>query len=93
MATDLPDVISAYIEASNSRDAERFGSLFTRDAIVHDEGQDHHGVAAIKKWLTSTVGKYGFVLTPLRFSEKGNEIILTARILRKPTVSELSLRP
>src|SRR5438046_2672311 len=68
MRTKLPVVISAYVEASNSRDAERFGTLFTKDAIVHDEGQDHRGVTAIKKWLASTAKKYAFTLTPIRLS-------------------------
>jgi hypothetical protein len=36
MRTQIPDVIDAYIQASNSRDADRFGSLFSEDAIVHD---------------------------------------------------------
>jgi hypothetical protein len=40
MRTKMPDVIDAYIQASNSRDADRFGSLFSEDAIVHDEGQE-----------------------------------------------------
>jgi ketosteroid isomerase-like protein len=80
MPTKLPDLVRAYVEASNSRDAERFGSLFTRDAVVHDEGQDHRGTPAIKKWLASTAEKYGFALTPLRWSEKGNEIFLTAEM-------------
>ena len=57
MRTKMPDVIDAYIQASNSRDADRFGSLFSEDAIVHDEGQEYRGVVAIRKWLVSTVKK------------------------------------
>ena len=33
MRPKIPDVIDAYIQASNSRDADRFGSLFSEDAI------------------------------------------------------------
>jgi hypothetical protein len=33
MRTKMPDVIDAYIQASNGRDADRFGSLFSDDAI------------------------------------------------------------
>ena len=43
MRTKMPDVINAYIQASNSRDADRFGSLFSEDAIVHDEEQEYRG--------------------------------------------------
>ena len=35
MRTKMPDVIDAYIQAANSRDADRFGSLFPEDAIGH----------------------------------------------------------
>jgi uncharacterized protein (TIGR02246 family) len=80
MRTKLPDVISDYVDASNSRDAERFGTLFTKDAIVHDEGQEHRGVAAIKKWLAFTAKKYAFTLTPIRLSRKEGEVVLTVKM-------------
>ena len=68
MRTKMPDVIDAYIQASNRRDADRFGSLFSEEAIVHDEGQEYRGVVAIRKWLASTVKKYAFTLTPIDLS-------------------------
>jgi len=64
MQTKMPHVISAYVHATNARDNDAFRALFTTDAIVHDEGQEHCGVAAIRGWLTSTVEKYRFTLTP-----------------------------
>jgi uncharacterized protein (TIGR02246 family) len=92
MRTKLPDVISTYIEASNSRDAERFGTLFRKDAVVHDEGQEHHGVAAIKQWLASTARKYAFTLTPVRLSGKENEVVLTAKMTGDFPGSPISAR-
>jgi len=47
MRPKLPDVIGSYIEASNGRDGERFEALFTQDAVVHDEGQEHRRLPAI----------------------------------------------
>jgi len=88
----MPDVISAYVEASNGRDAERFGTLFTKDAVVHDEGREHHGVTAIKKWLASTARKYAFALTPVRLSRKGNEIVLDVKMTGEFPGSPLSAR-
>ena len=52
MRTKMPDVIDAYIRAANSRDADRFGSLFSEDAIVHGEGQEYRGIVAT--WHRST---------------------------------------
>jgi ketosteroid isomerase-like protein len=80
MRTKLPDVISDYVEASNSRDAERVGTLFTKDAIDHDEGQHHRGVAAIKKWLAFTAKKYAFTLRPIRLFRKEGEVVLTVKM-------------
>ena len=92
MRTKMPDVIDAYIQASNSRDTDRFESLFTVDAIVHDEGQEHRGVAAIKKWFASTLKKYAFTLTPIGFSQETDQAILTLRMEGNFPGSPLSAR-
>lgn len=92
MRANLPDVISAYVEASNSRDLERFGTLFTRDAIVHDEGQEHRGVSAIKNWLASAATKYAFTLAPIRLSRKENEVVLTVKMTGDFPGSPISTR-
>ena len=92
MRTKMPDVISAYVEASNSRDGERFGTLFTKDAVVHDEGQEHRGITAIKRWLASTGRKYAFTVTPVRLSWQENEVVLTARMTGDFPGSPISAR-
>jgi len=73
------------VQATNDRDNDAFGALFTKDASVHDEGQEHCGVAAIRRWLTSTVEKYQFTLTPTRLSQEGTEtlarMILAAKVV------------
>ena len=66
----IPHPISAYVQATNERDYDAFGALFTEDAIVHDEGQEHRGVIAIRKWLRSTVEKYQFTLRRSVFPRK-----------------------
>jgi ketosteroid isomerase-like protein len=76
----IPHPINAYVQATNERDNDAFGALFTEDAIVHDEGQEHRGVIAIRKWLRSTVEKYQFTLTPIGLSQEGTETILTAKL-------------
>lgn len=44
MQMKMPHTISAYVQATNARDNDAFGALFTQDAIVHDEGQEHRPV-------------------------------------------------
>jgi hypothetical protein len=41
----IPHPINAYVQATNERDNDAFGALFTEDAIVHDEGQEHRGLS------------------------------------------------
>ena len=80
MRPKMPKVISAYLKASNDRDGEAFGTLFTEDAVVHDEGKEHRGVAAIQRWLASTAKKYAFTLKPINVSQKANETILAVKM-------------
>ena len=92
MQMQMPHTIRAYVHATNARDTDVFGALFTQDAIVHDEGQEHRGVAAIRRWLTSTVEKYQFALTPTSLSQEGTEAILTAQLSGDFPGSPLSMR-
>ena len=92
MRTKMPDVIDAYIQASNSRDADRFGSLFSEDAIIHDEGQEYRGVVGIRKWLESTVKKYAFTLTPIDLSLEKHEPVLSVKMEGDFPGSPLSAR-
>lgn len=80
MKQSVPQVIIAYLKAVNDRDEEAFGALFTKDAVVHDEGTYHRGVAAIKKWLASTLAKYHFTLQPIGLSWRGPVVFLTVKL-------------
>jgi ketosteroid isomerase-like protein len=92
MEIGMPDVIDAYIQAANSRNTDRFVSLFMVDAIVHDEGQEHRGIAAIREWFESTVEKYAFTLTRIGLTQESDKAILSVRIEGKFPGSPLSAR-
>ena len=76
----IPQVIIAYLKAVNDRDEDAFGALFTKDAVVRDEGTDYRGVPAIKKWLASTLAKYDLTLQPLGLSWRGPAVFLTVKL-------------
>jgi hypothetical protein len=88
----MPKLISAYVKASNDQDMETFGTLFKEDAIVHDEGIEHRGVAAIQGWLAATAKKYAFTLKPINVSRQANETILTVQMAGAFPGSPLSAR-
>jgi ketosteroid isomerase-like protein len=92
MKIKMPHAIAAYVEATNERDIDTFRGLFTQDAVVHDEGQQYRGVAAIKRWLTSAVEKYRFFLAPVSLSQEGTEMILTATLSGEFPGSPLAMR-
>ena len=81
MRTKMPNVIDAYIQASNNRDADHLGNLFSEDAIVHDEGQEYRGVLAIRKWFESTSRSTRLPSHRLIFAEK-HETVLGAQMKR-----------
>ena len=50
MNIELPPAIAAFFHATNTREFTDFLSLFTSDAHVNDEANDHYG-AAIATWI------------------------------------------
>ena len=80
MSIQLPDPIERYIQIANSGTPEAAPECFAPDAIVHDEGQTHEGVAAIKNWMAATKKKYGHTVAPLELAERGGKSVLKARL-------------
>ncbi|HEX9509635.1 MAG TPA: nuclear transport factor 2 family protein [Puia sp.] len=76
----LPTVLVALITAQNEHNSQAFAEIFTNDALVHDEGKDYSGKAAIKAWNEDTNKKYNTRLEPEAMREKGAEIILTVLV-------------
>ena len=52
MKTDLviPEPIKSAVKAVNDHDTTGFLSHFSETTVLTDEGQEYHGIAAIKKW-------------------------------------------
>ncbi len=61
--TALPEVIRQYLDAHDRRDTDTALSAFAADAVVHDDGQEHHGRHEIRTWLSSTSTRYTFTRT------------------------------
>jgi hypothetical protein len=60
MTTNIPEPIAAYFDATNQRDIDAMLAHFDERSHVKDEGQEHHGRAAIRAWMEDALRKYRF---------------------------------
>ncbi|WP_201865038.1 nuclear transport factor 2 family protein [Microvirga soli] len=58
MSKRLPPPLAAYYEAKNQHDIDAMLAPFAKNAVVKDEGQEHHGSSAIRSWIEYTTRKY-----------------------------------
>ena len=63
MTTDwdaLPDAITTFMTALDTREVERALATLTADAVVRDEGRDYTGRAEISSWLADAASEYTY---------------------------------
>ena len=80
MMIKLPSIIEAFIQGKNNHDSEAVVACFTNYAVVHDEGKEFRGTAAIRKWLDASIAKYKVTLTVKNIVDIEEETILTAEV-------------
>ena len=82
MKTDLliPEPINSAINAANDHDSNRFLSNFVETAVLTDEGQEYHGIDAIRKWSDEKLigANVTFVITDTKSSR--DKTIVTAEV-------------
>ncbi|WP_181369486.1 nuclear transport factor 2 family protein [Flavobacterium album] len=74
--TKLPATISELVAAQNNYNSTAFAALFTDDAVVHDEGKQHTGIPAIRRWNEAANEKYRTKLETVHFSGDEHEGVL-----------------
>lgn len=76
MAPALPTPIAAYVEANAQLDVDGMLEPFAADAVVHDNGAVHHGLAEIRTLLEEAVvpAKAIFTLDTVRH-ESGQVVV------------------
>lgn len=79
MNPDLPPVIAAFFEATNSRDFTGFLLLFTADGHVNDESNDYHG-AEIAAWIERATAETKPVVEVAEVSGNGRQRVITADV-------------
>lgn len=91
MSISLPPPIAAYF-AAESDDAAALSALFTRDAVVKDEGETHRGTAAIRDWKAGASRKYSYSITPVAVAEADGKIVVTCHLVGDFPGGEVDLR-
>ena len=80
MSMKLPEPIAAYFAATNQHDVNAMLAPFAETAIVKDEGQERHGVAAIREWMEETIRKYRFTVVVTDVAEKTGKTLVASRV-------------
>jgi len=80
MSITLPPPISRYFSAANEGRSEDAAACFTAGALVHDEGHDHTGRAAIQECVAETGSKYSPQTEVIRVKESGGAFVVTAKV-------------
>ncbi|GAA0935723.1 nuclear transport factor 2 family protein [Pseudonocardia zijingensis] len=75
---DLPPVVATYLQAK--ADAHTAAGCFAPDAVVHDEGKDHIGVAAIRDWVEGVVAAYDLTRTTRTVRTIGNATLVEVEV-------------
>jgi hypothetical protein len=92
MPLSLPDPIAAYFHTQNAHDVDGMLAAFTRQAHVHDEGQDFTGPAAIRAWIEDTTRKYRPSVTPLAIEQVDGLSVVKVRVAGTFPGSPIELR-
>lgn len=77
---DLPKAIAAYFALEPGSSTVLLDGIFAADAIVHDEKEDHRGLATIKAWRKDVMERTPSTARPLSIEHRGERIIVPAEV-------------
>jgi hypothetical protein len=92
MSRNLERPIQQYIEGINAFDANLAATSFAADAVVHDEGRDHAGLAAIRTWVQDTIARYSTQITIEKATQQGDVTVVQTTISGRFPGSPIPLR-
>ena len=77
---ETPAVVAAWLDAHARHDIEAEISLFTADIVVVDDGNTHHGLDQVRRWLDRASSEYQYTATVLDASADGADTVVTTRL-------------
>lgn len=91
MTIELPPVIAAFFQATNTREFADFLSLFTPDAHVNDEANDHYGTE-IADWIDRATADTKPTTNVTGITGDGEQFVITAVVSGNFPGSPVQLR-
>jgi len=80
MALSLPAPIAAYFASETAPETTPLSGLFTPDAVVHDEGGRHAGLAAIGAWRSAGRAKYRHSTEALAAERRDGIVVVSGKV-------------
>ncbi|WP_336079466.1 nuclear transport factor 2 family protein [Thalassospira sp. CH_XMU1448-2] len=77
---DMPNAVKTYFSADQGQNADLLTDIFSSDAIVHDEGENHTGTGAIRTWWLAAKAKYNHVAEPIEANTNGDRVTVRAKV-------------
>jgi hypothetical protein len=91
MITELPPVIAAFFQSTNTREFSDFLSLFTDDAHVNDETNDYYG-AQIADWIDRATADAKPSADITAITRENDQFVVTAQVSGNFPGSPIPLR-
>jgi hypothetical protein len=88
----LPIPVAKYFAGANALDIDAVTACFKEGAIVRDEGQNRHGIAAIREWTEEVSARYRPTVDVIDVAEAGGQTIVTGRVSGNFPGSPVELR-
>jgi len=92
MSRPIPPSVACYFEGADAHDASKAASSFAEDAVVHDEGRDHVGRAAIQDWVQDTINRYATRFEVEAVSDSEDATLVVARLSGRFPGSPIRIR-
>lgn len=92
MTLRLPELLSEYFAAANTRDPDRVAACFAENATVRDEGGEIRGRSNIRAWAEHTGRIYRYTATVTAIEETADRTVVTAHLTGDFPGSPIDLR-
>jgi hypothetical protein len=79
-SVDLPPLVAAYVEATNSFDLKRLMATFAEDALVNDQLRDYWGKPAIREWAKRDIIGESLTMNVTKVINHYGNFIVTANV-------------